>query len=147
MLLDIRVFTKTQSQINKWGQRVRSCKCNGMQREPEMQILTDNIAALLAERGWTKKDLSRAAGFTERSTRVYELFGDRVAHCRVDTVAACARALGVSVANLFQTPEHRALEHTFLRLLEQLPPDEKDRLIRIAEALAASNDAPPTRAQ
>lgn len=118
-----------------------------MQREPEMQVLTDNILALLAERGWTKKDLSRAAGFTERSTRVYELFGDRVAHCRVDTVAACARAFGVSVANLFQTPEHRELEQTFLRLLEQLPPDEKDRLIRIAEALAASNDAPQTRAQ
>ena len=95
-------------------------------------------------RGMSLEKLAEAAGISRSYLNEIEL-GKKTAN--ENRMRQIARALDVRVEDLLAPRERRELEETLLRLLEQLPPDEQRKLIRIAEALAASNDVPPTPTQ
>jgi transcriptional regulator with XRE-family HTH domain len=65
--------------------------------------LASKIAALVAEKGWNQEDFARIAGINRHTVRQLVQGGDD-RRLRNATVAACARALGLSVNDLRHAP-------------------------------------------
>ena len=61
------------------------------------------IARLVEERGWNQEDFARLAGLHRHTVReIFRSGGKR--RCRIATVCACARALGLTVSELRSLP-------------------------------------------
>lgn len=71
--------------------------------------LATKIARLVEECGWNQEDLARNAGLNRQTVRqILQPNGDR--KLRNTTVAACAKALGLSVSELRHWPLERLLQ-------------------------------------
>lgn len=83
------------------------------------------IARLVQERGWNQEDFARNAGLNRQTVReILQPSGDR--RLRNATISACARALGLSVCDLYTLP----LEQLLLRARsrDELGAEESRRL-------------------
>jgi transcriptional regulator with XRE-family HTH domain len=70
--------------------------------------LATKIARLVEERGWNQEDFARAADLNRQTVRqILQPNGDR--RLRNTTVAACAKAFGLSVSELRHVPLERLL--------------------------------------
>lgn len=106
--------------------------------------MTLQIKEWRKKRGLSLERLAEAAGISRSYLNEIEL-GTKTAN--EQRMRQIAKALDVRVEDLLASRERRELESTLLQLLDRLPEEEQRKLIRIAEALAASNDAPPTPTQ
>jgi transcriptional regulator with XRE-family HTH domain len=70
--------------------------------------LTIKIARLVQERGWNQEDFARHTGLNRQTVRdILQARPDR--RLRNDTIRRCARALGLSVNDLYSLPLERLL--------------------------------------
>lgn len=80
---------------------------NGSSSSVPLDLAT-KIAHLVEERGWNQEDFARIAGLNRQTIRqILQPNGDR--RLRNATVAACAKALGLSVSELRTQPLERLL--------------------------------------
>jgi hypothetical protein len=77
------------------------------QRNNESGLLAERIARLVCERGWNQEDFARLADLNRQTVRdILQPTGRRL---RNTTVASCARALGLTVAELREQPLDKLL--------------------------------------
>src|SRR5947208_12760185 len=90
--------------------------------------LAAKIARLVEEKGWNQEDFANISGLNRQTVRqILQPTGER--SLRNSTVAACARALGLSVNDLRTLP----LDRLLARIGERPSPDGDDRLRRLYE--------------
>ena len=83
--------------------------------------LAAKIALLAQEKGWNQEDFANIAGLNRQTIRqILHPTGDR--RLRNATIAACAKALGLSVRELWEVPVERLLQ----RLRQPPPPVNGD---------------------
>src|SRR5207302_3056685 len=89
--------------------------------------LAAKIARLVEEKGWNQEDFANIAGLNRQTIRqILHPTGDR--RLRNATIAACAKALGLAVRELWDVPVERLLQ----RLRQPPPPvNGDDRLHRL----------------
>ena len=99
-----------------------------MHEASECDDLCPKIARLVEERGWNQEEFARFANLNRLTIRNIFLSGRRRLHNA--TVSACARALGLSVAELRTWPLDRL---TARMSVKQMPmPDPRQRLFEQA---------------
>src|SRR5436305_13123968 len=90
--------------------------------------LVAKIARLAEEKGWNQEDFANISGLNRQTVRqILQPTGDR--SLRNSTVAACARALGLSVNDLRTLP----LERLLARLSHPLPLNGDEPAHRLLE--------------
>src|SRR3954471_8946421 len=89
--------------------------------------LAAKIALLAQEKGWNQEDFANIAGLNRQTIRqILHPTGNR--RLRNATIAACAKALGLSVRELWEVPVERLLQ----RLRQPPPPvNGDDKLHRL----------------
>src|SRR5262245_9412641 len=94
--------------------------------------LASKIAALVAEKGWNQEDFARIAGLNRHTVRQLMQSDSAGRRLRNATVAACARALGVTVNDL----RHASLSELLPRMHQAPAPpglSGDERLRRLFE--------------
>jgi transcriptional regulator with XRE-family HTH domain len=90
--------------------------------------LAAKIARLVEEKGWNQEDFANISGLNRQTVRqILQPTGER--SLRNSTVAACARALGLSVNDLRTLP----LERLLSRITDRTPINGDDRLNRLVQ--------------
>jgi transcriptional regulator with XRE-family HTH domain len=90
--------------------------------------LSAKIARLVEEKGWNQEDFANISGLNRQTARkILQPTSDY--NLRNSTVAACARALGLSVLDLRSLPLDRLLS----RIGERPSPDGDEKLRRLFE--------------
>jgi transcriptional regulator with XRE-family HTH domain len=87
--------------------------------------MATKIARLVRERGWSQQEFARIAGLNRQTARQILQEGNRKLHS--STIAACARALGLPVNDLYELPVERLLARANGQT--SLPPDEPARIL------------------
>jgi transcriptional regulator with XRE-family HTH domain len=95
-------------------------------------IVARNIEHWMAVRGMDSAKLARAAG--TNPTGVYDILSGKSRNPRLDTIAKIATALEINVAQLFDIPQEPDLRAEIAQLYQDLPPEERKRLLATAKA-------------
>lgn len=87
------------------------------------------IKALREAKGWTQADIAERARMSRSQLAMIENETRPANTLRLNAIAA---ALGVDPSELFETPETELLQ-----LVRALSPEDRDVIVRMAEALAS----------
>lgn len=102
------------------------------------------LRALIESRGKSMGEVSERAGLSR--TAIRDIMNGRAKSPGIDTLQAIAKALNVSLPELFVEPTSQ--EHVrILRLLGQLSPEAQLKMIGFAEGIAASQAEPLPESQ
>lgn len=94
-----------------------------------VQPMTLRIKSLREAKGWTQSDLAERARMSRSQLAMIENETRPANTLRLNAIAA---ALGVEPQDLFANEDSRIIE-----LIRDLTPEDRDAIVRMAEALAA----------
>lgn len=103
-----------------------------MNRDAVSQIITQNLARILEERGISALALGEKVGMGRSS--VYDILAGRSQSPKVSTVAKLAEGLGVPLSDMFLTQAQVEAQSEMLKAYNRLPEDEQRRLAQVARA-------------
>jgi transcriptional regulator with XRE-family HTH domain len=95
-------------------------------------IVARNIEHWMAVRGIDSAKLARAAG--TNPTGVYDILSGKSRNPRLDTITKIATALEINLLQLFDIPQEPDLRAEIAQLYQDLPPEERKRLVATAKA-------------
>lgn len=108
-----------------------------MEREEIVMLVAANIETAMSRRGINPAELARRAGINP--TGVYDILSGKSRSPRLDTIGKIARALSVPVAFLFEEYADDDLRARLMSVVDGLPPDERKRLLLVAQSWAAES--------
>jgi transcriptional regulator with XRE-family HTH domain len=103
-----------------------------MARDVVSELIADNLARLLKERGISALELGQRCSMGRSS--VYDILNGRSSSPKVATVAKLASGLNVPLTELFMTPQQLEAQSQLQRVYQELPPQEQRRLMQVAQA-------------
>lgn len=103
-----------------------------MDRDELTMLLARNIQALIEEQGKNAAQVTREAKVNQ--TGLYDILSGKSKNPRLDTIAKIAGALGVSVASLLREKSDDEIRNQILRIIDDLPREERERLLVTARA-------------
>lgn len=110
-----------------------------MERDDLTMLVARNIEAIIARKGLTPAEVNRRAKLNQ--TGVNDILSGKSRNPRLDTIHKIAvLALGVPVSALFAEPSESALDDEISHVLGILPPDDRRRFLRIANALLTGDE-------
>jgi transcriptional regulator with XRE-family HTH domain len=111
-----------------------------MERDELTMLLAHNIQRVIAEKETNPSQLAKLAELNP--TGVYDILSGKSMSPKLDTVRKIANALNVSVACLLQDQSEADLADELLAIIDQLPSEEKRRLLLTARAWVEDPAAP-----
>lgn len=115
-----------------------------METDALNQLLADNLASLMDERGLNPSKWAKDAGLSH--TAVRDILQKKVKNPTYGTLLKLAKVAGVDVQRITVGPHYqreREQNEEIIHLLLQLEPQERDFLLNAAKAQVAARDEAP----
>jgi DNA-binding Xre family transcriptional regulator len=113
-------------------------------RDEMTQRVAINLAAVIAEKGWTNADLRARVG-QAASTAIYDFLSPnaRSRSIKVETLAKFAEALDVPIILFFVEPDRRQEFRLMLDSFGKLNADQLAKLLEVARTIYGVTGSPP----
>lgn len=108
-----------------------------MERNEIVMLVASNLEHAMKARGTNPAELARRAGINP--TGVYDILSGKSKSPRLDTICKIADALNLPLVSLFEDQGDDELRKSIIDVLLTLPSVERQRLLVMARALAASH--------